>query len=92
MTKGTWGIKRVCQGCGIRFYDFNKSPIICPDCGVQFDPEHLYKRKTRNSQEKSDDVESIVIDVPDDDSLVVEPDEIDDLDDSTTVELDDSKD
>ncbi|GHT91246.1 hypothetical protein FACS1894122_03310 [Alphaproteobacteria bacterium] len=91
MAKDTWGIKRVCQGCGIRFYDFNTSPIICPSCGAQFDPEHLYKRKTKNSQEKSEEVDDVVIDVVDDDSLVVETDDIDDLDDSVAV-LDDSKD
>ncbi|GHU11074.1 hypothetical protein FACS189449_01790 [Alphaproteobacteria bacterium] len=91
MTKDEWGIKRICQGCGVRFYDFNKSPIICPACGAQFDPEHLYKRKTKNSQEKSDDAESIAVDIPDDDVLAAETDDIDDLGDGD-IALDDSKD
>jgi len=26
------GIKRHCSGCGARFYDLNKNPIVCPKC------------------------------------------------------------
>ena len=32
MTKPEWGTKRT-GPCGTKFYDFNKSPIICPGCG-----------------------------------------------------------
>jgi uncharacterized protein (TIGR02300 family) len=30
------GLKRVCASCGTRFYDFNKSPVICPKCKAEF--------------------------------------------------------
>ena len=30
MSNADWGIKRRCPECGKKFYDFNKSPIICP--------------------------------------------------------------
>ena len=33
------GLKRVCNECGGRFYDFNKRPIICPSCGTEFTGE-----------------------------------------------------
>ncbi len=35
------GIKRHCQSeeCGLPFYDLNKSPIECPNCGDGFTPE-----------------------------------------------------
>lgn len=33
------GLKRVCVGCGIRFYDFNKRPIECPNCDAEFTGE-----------------------------------------------------
>jgi uncharacterized protein (TIGR02300 family) len=38
MAKPEWGRKRTCQVCGKKFYDLNKSPIICP-CpeAVEFD-------------------------------------------------------
>ncbi|RZI47053.1 FYDLN acid domain-containing protein [Candidatus Finniella inopinata] len=37
MIKPEWGIKRSCQGCGGRFYDLLKSPILCPKCGTTFE-------------------------------------------------------
>ena len=36
------GLKRICAGCGIRFYDMNKRPIICPSCGTEFTGEIKY--------------------------------------------------
>jgi uncharacterized protein (TIGR02300 family) len=33
------GLKRVCVSCGIRFYDFNKRPIHCPNCATEFSGE-----------------------------------------------------
>jgi uncharacterized protein (TIGR02300 family) len=33
------GLKRVCVSCGIRFYDFNKRPINCPNCETEFSGE-----------------------------------------------------
>ena len=32
----------------MRFYDFKRSPILCPGCGAEFDPENIVKnRKSR---------------------------------------------
>jgi uncharacterized protein (TIGR02300 family) len=31
------GTKRLCPSCGARYYDLNKSPILCPRCGTQFE-------------------------------------------------------
>lgn len=45
VTKPNWGLKRTCQSCGARFYDLEKDPIICPKCGVEFDPEVSLKTK-----------------------------------------------
>jgi len=33
------GTKCTCTGCHERFYDLNRSPAICPKCGVQQPPE-----------------------------------------------------
>lgn len=35
-TKHARGIKRTCQSCDERFYDLEKSPIICPHCGATY--------------------------------------------------------
>jgi len=32
MSKPARGTKRVCSSCGARFYDLNRTPIICPAC------------------------------------------------------------
>jgi uncharacterized protein (TIGR02300 family) len=34
MTKPELGTKRLCAGCGARFYDLLHSPITCPKCGT----------------------------------------------------------
>jgi uncharacterized protein (TIGR02300 family) len=39
------GLKRVCVGCGMRFYDLNKRPIMCPGCNVEFSGEIKLKAR-----------------------------------------------
>ena len=36
MAKPELGTKRLCSGCGAKFYDLNKDPILCPKCGTTF--------------------------------------------------------
>ncbi|MGH6835249.1 MAG: TIGR02300 family protein [Methylocella sp.] len=36
MAKPELGNKHQCQNCGARFFDLNKSPVICPKCGTIF--------------------------------------------------------
>ena len=55
MAKPEWGRKRTCQVCGKKFYDLNKSPIICP-CpeAVEFDPnDYLKSRKGKDIPPKA---------------------------------------
>lgn len=48
MTKTEWGIKRVCQHCGARYYDLKKKVPTCPKCNYEFDPEAMVRsRKSR---------------------------------------------
>lgn len=48
MAKAKWGAKRICQNCGAKYYDFNKTPVICPSCNTEFDPEAFMRgRRTR---------------------------------------------
>jgi len=37
VTKPELGTKRICS-CGAKFYDLNKSPIVCPKCAAVFVP------------------------------------------------------
>jgi len=32
-----WGTKRLCLGCGKRFYDMRRDPIVCPACDASFE-------------------------------------------------------
>ena len=57
------GLKRICMGCGTRFYDLNKRPIICPSCKVEF----MIEVKTKGRRGKvvaNDAVKAAVAEVP----------------------------
>ena len=72
MAKPEWGRKRTCQVCGKKFYDLNKSPIICP-CPetVEFDPDlYLKSRKgkilsTKAVSEKNQNMSEDISDIDD---------------------------
>ena len=73
MAKPEWGRKRTCQVCGKKFYDLNKSPIICP-CpeAVEFDPNDYFKsRKGKGIPLKAS--------VEDDNDLTKDIESIDDI-------------
>ena len=38
MAKPELGTKRLCAGCGAKFYDLSKDPIVCPKCETVFHP------------------------------------------------------
>ncbi len=37
MAKPELGTKRLCTGCGAKYYDLNRDPITCPKCGTIFE-------------------------------------------------------
>ena len=79
MAKAELGIKRLCGSCGMRFYDFKRSPILCPGCSAEFDPNHIVKsRKSRSAPKASEKAAAL-----DDDALDIIDD--DDLDDQADV-------
>ena len=53
MAKADLGTKRACLACGMRFYDFSRSPIICPGCGAVFDPGNIIKSRKGRPAAKS---------------------------------------
>jgi uncharacterized protein (TIGR02300 family) len=38
VAKPDLGTKRLCAGCGAKFYDLNRTPIVCPKCETVFTP------------------------------------------------------
>jgi uncharacterized protein (TIGR02300 family) len=37
VAKPELGTKRLCASCSAKFYDLNKTPILCPKCGTPFE-------------------------------------------------------
>ena len=85
MANPKWGKKRICLACNIKYYDFNKSPIICPSCGTEFDPDtNLKSRKSKslltkvvpeNNQNMSEEISNIDDDETDTNEEVVTDDD-----------------
>ena len=36
MVKPELGTKRLCPSCGSKYYDFDRTPIVCPKCATVF--------------------------------------------------------
>ena len=50
VSKPEWGVKRLCQSCGTKFYDLQRAPITCPSCGTEADRESpLKSRRSRSA-------------------------------------------
>jgi len=106
MAKVELGVKRSCLSCDMRFYDFKRSPIICPGCGTEFDPENLVKARKGRAAPKSiakaqvsregddaDDVYNSDFDLDDDVDADIAVEEIDDdidFNDDDDVDVDDA--
>ena len=67
MSKIELGVKRRCVSCSTKFYDFLKTPILCPNCGTEFDPEQLLKSRKGRVATKSVKVEVLKKDKSDND-------------------------
>ena len=97
------GLKRVCASCATRFYDFNKSPVICPKCKAEFTGiVKIRTRRGRNvieeakAKEASEREEEVVVEVPEEEATTVSLEEVgdeeakavDDEDDAAGGDLD----
>jgi uncharacterized protein (TIGR02300 family) len=104
VAKPEWGVKRTCLSCGARFYDMQKSPIVCPSCEIEFDPEAIFRpRRNRPAESDApapandDAAKPKTGDDADDDEVAalvsdVEVEDDDDDDDAIGVDLDDDDD
>ena len=93
MSKPEWGIKRVCPSCSIKYYDFNKNPIICPKCEFEFDPDLLLKSRKGRSiatktevNEVSSDVKKEKETLEEDINLIENDEDILEIDDETDMQ------
>ena len=95
MSKPEWGIKRVCPSCSIKYYDFNKNPIICPKCEFEFDPDLLLKSRKGRSIASKIEVNTVSNDAKEEEETLEQDinsiennDDILDIDEDTDIEQD----
>jgi uncharacterized protein (TIGR02300 family) len=100
MSKPEFGAKHTCEACAERFYDLNRSPVICFKCGAtQAPPKPRMYRPMRTAsdrgafgrrplpvlaEEKSEPADDLVAD---DAEEVESADDDNDLDDDVEVEI-----
>ena len=53
MKTPAWGTKRLCQACSTKYYDLNRTPILCPKCQVRFDPASGLRLRSDSSYKAS---------------------------------------
>ena len=96
MPKISWGRKIICKSCETKFYDLNRKPPICPNCGAEYLDSTVEAMPSTAKQVFTDDV-----DVVTDDNLVgsdasesiaeVEDLEMEDAIDDDTISLEDTE-
>ena len=96
MSKVEWGKKVVCSNCETKFYDLNRKPAVCPNCGTEYIEPALDSAPTNAKQVFTDEVDTVT-----DTNLVgsdasesiaeVEELEIEDAIDDDTISLEDSE-
>ena len=96
MSKVEWGKKVVCSNCETKFYDLNRKPAVCPNCGTEYIEPALDSVTTNAKQVFTDEVDTVT-----DTNLVgsdasesiaeVEDLEIEDAIDDDTISLEDSE-
>ena len=65
VAKPELGTKRMCPSCGTKYYDLNRSPITCPNCGTIFEvaarekaaPERAIGPGAEEDVEKDEEIE-----------------------------------
>ncbi len=96
MPKAAWGKKVVCLSCEAKFYDLNRKPAICPNCGAEYSDVEKEVFASNTKQVFTDNVDVVT------DNNIVGSDasesiaEVEDLDiedaiDEDTISLDDTE-
>jgi uncharacterized protein (TIGR02300 family) len=93
--KAARGTKRVCQNCGSKFYDLNRSPITCPVCqSIYQQQESRVKAVAGNAAVADDDDDAISptmanVDMVSLDEVAEAENDIPDIEDDGLVDIED---
>ena len=82
------GAKCTCTACHERFYDLNRSPPICPKCGVQQPskkPRTLRPSRSTSGAGSQQRQPTVVVTI-DDDAASIGAEEIDEADDASEAD------
>jgi uncharacterized protein (TIGR02300 family) len=87
------GTKLACSGCSERFYDLNRSPAVCPKCGMsQVPAQPRAARKAIETWRARRPPASIVADADGTEAVEAAEDEAEAEDDGDVEEIDDGPD
>jgi uncharacterized protein (TIGR02300 family) len=102
VAKPELGIKRLCAGCGAKFYDLSKTPIVCPKCSTVYEvtlPRGGKSDSARHAapaaaaEPEAAEVETVALDEADADTSgrvkADVPESVDDIETDETIEDDD---
>ncbi len=95
MSKPEWGSKRTCLSCKAKFYDFKKSPIVCPKCGTELDltaKSGRPKQSAKAQVEEVDEAQDVDLDTSDDGVDFPDEEELLHIDDGDDLDPDDDED
>ncbi|MFO1049777.1 MAG: TIGR02300 family protein [Geminicoccaceae bacterium] len=90
LAKPEWGTKRICQSCGARFYDFGRSPIVCPACSAVFDLEVLNRARRARPGMRAAVTESVSGGSAPEEAEIEAESEVEEVDEEVAVEEDDT--
>lgn len=96
MAKPELGTKRLCPGCGAKYYDLNRDPITCPKCGTIFEAVMTSRaakaakaaEKPEDDEEEDDAAAPEIVTLEEADAEAEGGDDVPDLD-GDDVEIDD---
>ena len=86
MAKPEWGTKRT-GPCGTKFYDFNKSPIICPSCGGEVIINKVKNKDTKIKEKPSDNLPQDKEESKEDDISILLDDDINNIEVENDIKL-----
>jgi len=91
VAKPELGAKRQCQSCGVKFFDLNKDPILCPKCGAVFHAAPLTRAAARAAESADEaEVEKEGIETISLDEVAADESKIEAVDVDEDVEIDDA--
>jgi uncharacterized protein (TIGR02300 family) len=92
--KAARGTKRVCQNCGSKFYDINRTPITCPICQSIFQQQESRSKPVIGNAVADEDDDAISpattsVDLVSLDEVAEAENDLPDIDEDGLVDIDD---